>query len=174
MIYLRQSTASQEIPLGSFVDSGDGNTQETSLTIASTDIKLWKAGASSEVAKNSGGATHMANGRYVATLDETDTNTLGSLTVFVHVSGALAVKQECVVLPAFVYDALIAGTTPTVDGVESDIFAMVVQVWRRFFKQTESDRANGTIKTFADNGSTVLTTQTVTKSGDTTTVGAAS
>lgn len=109
-IPLRQSTASQEIPLGYFVDALDGNTEETALSIANTNIKLWKMGATALVDKNSGGATHMANGLYYCVLDATDTNTLGALVVWVHVSGALAVRVECVVLPAVVYDSLIAGS----------------------------------------------------------------
>jgi len=108
-IYLRQSTASQEVPLGYFLDSTDGNTEETALTIANTDIKLWKAGATTLADKNSGGATHISNGVYYAVLDATDTNTLGSLIVFCHVAGALSVKVECVVLTANVYDSLIGG-----------------------------------------------------------------
>ncbi len=108
-IYLRQSTASQEVPLGYFLDSTDGNTEETALTIANTDIKLWKAGATTLANKNSGGATHISNGVYYAVLDATDTNTLGSLIVFCHVAGALSVKVECVVLTANVYDSLIGG-----------------------------------------------------------------
>lgn len=118
-IKLKYSTAGQEIPLGYFVDALDGNTEETGLTIANTDIKLWKMGATALVSKNSGGATHMANGIYYCTLDDTDTNTLGGLVVFVHVSGALAVKVECEVVPANVYDAVIAGTDKLqVDTVE--------------------------------------------------------
>jgi hypothetical protein len=108
-IYLKQSTASQEIPLGYFVDSTDGNTEETALTIANTDIKLWKAGATTLANKNSGGGTHISNGIYYAVLDATDTDTLGSMIVFVHVSGALPVRVECVVLAANVYDSLIGG-----------------------------------------------------------------
>lgn len=110
MIYLRQSTASQEIPIGPLVDSSDGNTEETGLTIANTDIKLWKCGASSLVSKNSGGATHTANGTYIATLDATDTNTAGSLRVQCHISGALVWWVDCVVLPSNVYDSMVAGT----------------------------------------------------------------
>jgi hypothetical protein len=109
-IPLRQSTASQEIPLGYFVDSTDGNTEETGLTIANTDIKLWKAGATTLANKNSGGATHISNGIYYAVLDATDTDTLGPLVVFVHVAGALAVRVECIVLAANVYDSLVAGS----------------------------------------------------------------
>lgn len=132
-IPLKQSTASQEIPLGYFVDSTDGNTEETGLTIANTDIKVWKSGATTLANKNSGGATHISNGIYYAVLDATDTDTLGPLIVFVHVSGALAVRVECVVLPANNFDSGIAGTdvlqvdvtqwlgtaaaTPTVAGV---------------------------------------------------------
>lgn len=109
-IRLRQSTASQEIVLGPFLDSTDGNTQETGLTIANTDIKLWKMGATTLANKNSGGGTHISGGIYSAVLDATDTDTLGGLVIFVHVSGALAVRVECEVLNATNYDALIAGT----------------------------------------------------------------
>lgn len=102
---LRYNTASQEIPLGYFVDSTDGNTEETGLTIANTDIKLHKAGATTLVNKNSGGATHISNGIYYAVLDDTDSNTLGGMVVFVHVAGALCVRLECEVLAQAVYDA---------------------------------------------------------------------
>jgi hypothetical protein len=114
--FLRQSTASQEIPLGPFVDSADGNTQEISLTIANTDIKIFKAGATTEASKNSGGATHIANGRYYAVLDATDTDTIGPLRVYVHVAGALAVWLDCVVLDEAVYDVLFGTAAPLVAG----------------------------------------------------------
>lgn len=110
MIWLRQSTASQEVPLGYFLDNVDGDTAETGLTIANTDIKLWKAGATTLANKNSGGATHIAGGVYYAVLDATDTDTVGSLVLFVHVSGALTVRLECVVVAANVYDSVIAGS----------------------------------------------------------------
>ncbi len=109
-IRLKQSTASQEIPLGIFVDSTDGSTAETALSIANTDIKLWKMGATTLANKNSGGATHISGGIYYAVLDATDTNTLGGLVVFVQVAGALPVRVECEVLLANVYDALVGGT----------------------------------------------------------------
>lgn len=110
MIHLRQSTASQEIPLGYFVDSTDGNTEETALSIANTDIKIWKTGATTLANKNSGGATHISNGVYYAVLDATDTDTIGPLRVFVHVSGALPVKVDCTVLDEAIYDQMF-GTT---------------------------------------------------------------
>jgi len=105
-MFLRQSTASQEILLGPFVDSTDGVTAETGLTIANTDIKIWKSGSTTESNKNSGGATHIASGRYYTVLDATDTDTVGMLEVNVAVSGALPVLRRFYVLEEIVYDAL--------------------------------------------------------------------
>jgi hypothetical protein len=109
-IFLRQSTASQEVLLGPFLDDTDGKTAETGLTIANTDIKIWKWGGTSESNKNSGGATHIASGRYYAVLDATDTDTVGGLTINVHVSGALPVRLECWVLEEAVFDDLFAAS----------------------------------------------------------------
>jgi hypothetical protein len=106
-MFLRQSTASQEISLGYFLDTTDGNTEETGLTIANTDIKIRKGGGTTLINKNSGGGTHISNGIYSAVLDATDTNTLGDLVIYCHPTGALATKLEYTVLPAASYDALI-------------------------------------------------------------------
>lgn len=105
-VFLRQSTASQEVLIGPFVDSTDANSEETGFTIANTDVLLHKHGGTTLPTKNSGGATHISNGLYYVVLDATDTNTIGNLIVLVHFSGALWVKQECVVLDEAVYDAL--------------------------------------------------------------------
>ena len=43
MPYLKQSTA-VTLKLGPFVDSSDGNTEETALTINAADVKLSKNG----------------------------------------------------------------------------------------------------------------------------------
>lgn len=110
MLYLKQSTASQEVPLGFFVDSVDGNTEKTALTIANTDIKLWKNGATTLASKNSGGGTHISNGIYYAVLDATDTNTLGPMVIYCHMTGALPVRLECCVVSANVFDSWISGT----------------------------------------------------------------
>lgn len=108
MMILRYATASQEIPLGPFVDELDADTGETALTIANTDIKIWKTGATTLASKNSGGATHMSGdtlGIYYAVLDATDTNTLGPMKIYVNVSGALPVQHEFQVLTPEAYDA---------------------------------------------------------------------
>ena len=116
MQYLRYNTDSQEVVFGIFVNSTDGNTEETGLTIANTDIKIWKAGATTLANKNTGGATHISNGIYYAVFDATDTNTLGSGKAFIHVSGALYQVLEFCVLPQKVYDSMIAGS----DNLEVD------------------------------------------------------
>ncbi len=105
MKILKQSTAGQEINIGPFVDSTDGDTEKTGLTIANTDVRL-KKGTADWAAKNSGGATAEEHGNYRITLDATDTATVGILEIFVHVSGALAVFESCYVLEEVVYDAL--------------------------------------------------------------------
>lgn len=126
MIFLKQSTASQEVLLGPFVDSTDGVTAETALSIANTDIKIFKAGAITLANKNSGGATHISNGNYYAVLDATDTDTVGAGAIVVQVSGALAVRHNFVVLPANVFDSLIGGT----DALDVEINAASVDaIW---------------------------------------------
>lgn len=109
MHFLKQSTASQNVLLGPFVDDSDGVTAETALSIANTDIKIWKGGTTL-VGKNSGGATHISVGNYYATLDATDTNTLGRMEIIVQVTGALPVRREFMVLPANIYDSMVSGT----------------------------------------------------------------
>lgn len=104
--FLRQNTASQEITIGRMVDAADGNTAEDGLTIANTDIDIWKHGATTLADKNSGGATHIAGGIYSAVLDATDTNTAGAMKIFVQVAGALAWEDSYTVLPEIVYDSL--------------------------------------------------------------------
>jgi len=117
-MWLRQSTGSQVVLLGRFLDISDGDTEMTALTIANTDIKLWKEAATAQVNKNSGGATHDAGGMYYATLDATDTNTLGNFEINIHVSTALSVRREFTILPPDVYDSLVLGTAKLATNVK--------------------------------------------------------
>lgn len=158
MIPLRQSTASQEIPLGYFLDSTDGDTEETALTIANTDIKLWKNGAVALAAKNAGGAVHMSDGVYYAALDATDTGTLGPLIIFVHVAGALTARLECVVYPAPVYDALFGSGMSEATGVPpavTDPISAFALMWAKFRNETTATSSAQTIKN--DAGSLIAT-----------------
>jgi hypothetical protein len=109
MLYLKQSTASQAVLLGPFVDSTDGVTAETGLTIANTDIRLSKNGGNI-AAKNSGGGTHDENGFYQITLDATDTDTVGRLQIHAFMTGALPVFAEFQVVEEAIYDKIFAAS----------------------------------------------------------------
>lgn len=102
--WLRQST-SADVPIGPFVDQGDGFTAESGLTLTQPDIRL-KKNAAAWAQKNAAQTlTHEENGYYEVTLDATDTNTLGLLRLAVNESGALPVFEDFLVVPANVYDS---------------------------------------------------------------------
>lgn len=113
---LKQSTA-VTIKLGPFVDSGDGNTDETSLTLSQADFRLSKNWGDFAQKNEATSATHDEIGWYDVPLNTTDTNTLGSLIVAVHESGALPVWREFLVVPANVYDSLVSGS----DYLQADV-----------------------------------------------------
>jgi len=114
MLYLKQSTASQTVLLGPFVDDTDGATPETGLTIANTDIRL-SANGGNMFAKTSGGGTHDENGWYAITLDATDTATVGRFQISCKVAGALTVFMEMNVLEEAIYDSLMASSAAAFD-----------------------------------------------------------
>jgi hypothetical protein len=102
---LKQSTAATLL-LGPFLDETDGKTAETALTISQADVLLWKQGGTTLAQKNEATSlTHRSNGLYTCPIDTTDTNTLGILTVSVHESGALPIRQDYAVVPANVFDS---------------------------------------------------------------------
>ena len=105
MLVLKQSTAVTP-KLGPFVDSTDGVTAETALTIARADVKLSKAGGSFTQKTETTSATHDANGWYGVPLDTTDTGTLGSLQISIQVSGAAPFFCYAVVVPANIWDSM--------------------------------------------------------------------
>jgi hypothetical protein len=110
-MWLKQSTA-YTFRLGPFVDSTDGFTPETGLTIGDTDCFLSKNGAAF-AAKNETTdltGTGDARGYYTCVMNTTDTATLGALRVHVYVAGALPVWQDFMVVPASSYDALVSGS----------------------------------------------------------------
>jgi hypothetical protein len=103
--YLRGNTAAT-IKLGPFLDSTDGNTDETALTLSQADIRLSKNGGDYAQKNDANAATHDEIGIYDCAINTTDTNTYGRLRVTVHESGALTVDQTYMVLPEIVYDSL--------------------------------------------------------------------
>lgn len=108
MQYLKQSTA-VTLKFGPFVDETDGKTAETALTLSQADFRLSKNGGDFAQKDEATSGTHDEIGYYDVPLNTIDTNTLGSLLVAVHESGALPVWKEYTVLAANVYDSLIGG-----------------------------------------------------------------
>lgn len=118
MRLLKQSTASTLL-LGPFVDETDGKTAETALTISQADVLLWKEGGTTLAQKNEATTcTHRSNGLYTCPVNTTDTNTLGTLVVSVHESGALPIRQDYEVVPANVWDSLCGADLLNVDVLE--------------------------------------------------------
>jgi hypothetical protein len=108
-IFLRQSTA-VDVAIGPFVDSTDGVTPETALTISQPDVRLKKNNGAWAQVNDATGAVHEAAGWYELEMDATDTNTVGRLLVSVQESGALPVWHEFYVLEEAVFDALFAAS----------------------------------------------------------------
>lgn len=109
IIYLRHATGSQTRKLPPFVDSTDGDSEETGLTIANTDILIGKPGTTTLVSKNSGGATHISNGIYYTTFDAVDTDTAGNGELYIHKAGSRAVYATLLILPKTIYDSMFLG-----------------------------------------------------------------
>lgn len=111
MAYIvRQSTEISAFPLGPFLDSADGNTVEDGLTITQPDIRLSKNGGAFAQKSASQTLSHMENGYYSLALSTTDTNTVGTLRVHCHESGALPVWVDFMVVEEAIYDALFAAS----------------------------------------------------------------
>src|SRR5688572_9652996 len=124
---LKQSTAVNVI-IGPFVDSTDGDTEMTGLTIAQADVRLSKnAGADAQKNDNTTCA-HEGDGFYMCELDATDTNTVGIMTLWVHVATALAVRHDYQIVEEAVYDAVWAasatGNTASIVSILSDTTAI--------------------------------------------------
>lgn len=108
---LRQATA-VDVLIGPFVDSADGDSEEGGLTIAQADVRLSKNGQAGAQKNDNTSAAHDADGFYNCELDATDTDTVGQLTLYVHVAGALAVRHDFQVIEEAAYDNLFAASAP--------------------------------------------------------------
>lgn len=109
MKILRQST-SIDLPIGPFLDSTDGITPETALSITQPDVRLKKVGGAWAQKAAAQTLSHEENGFYEVTYDGTDTNTLGLLKVAILKAGALPVWDDFMVVPANVHASLISGS----------------------------------------------------------------
>lgn len=114
MNYLKQNTAAT-IKVGPLVATADG-TLSTGLTIQKADVRLSKNGAAlaathADQGASNAGAAYDAAGMYTASLDATDTNTLGRLTVTTYKSGAAPVRQDFAVVSANVFAQLVTSVS---------------------------------------------------------------
>ena len=114
-MYLRQSTA-QAIRFGPFLDSTDGVTPETGLTIAQADMRISKDGQNYVQTTETSSATHDEAGWYSTGLTSGDTDTAGIMKLQVAVAGAIPVWETYFVLTATAYDALQTGTFNNLGG----------------------------------------------------------
>ncbi len=125
--FLKQSTA-VDVLIGPFVDSTDGDTEETALTISRADVLLSKNGQGAVQKTDITAAAHDADGFYNCELDATDTNTVGQLVLYVHEAGALAVRHDFQVVEEEVYVDFFAASAvgylkPTTAGRDFDVSA---------------------------------------------------
>ena len=107
MQLLRANTAI-DVLIGPFLDSTDGNTVETGLTILQADVRLSKNGQNIAQKNDANAAAHDELGYHNCPLDTTDTNTEGLLDLLVHEAGALAVRHQYMVMSEAAYDSMFA------------------------------------------------------------------
>lgn len=105
-LYLKQATA-RNIGVGQLLSSTDGLTAFTTA-VATTDIHLWK-GTATTLAHAEAATVNISNGIHYLALGTTDTDTVGSMIIFIQPTGCLPLRMECCVLAANVYDSLIGG-----------------------------------------------------------------
>jgi len=155
MRFLKQSTAAT-VNLGPFIDDSDRKTPKTSLTIDYNSIYLSKNGGSFNVKNNLSAAEHSSGGHYLCSLNTTDTNTLGTLRMFANITGALPVWEDFMVVPAVVYDALIAGSDNlNVNVAEISDDSTAADNCEKFFDGTGYAGTNNTIPTVTSITNTV-------------------
>jgi hypothetical protein len=101
---LKQSTAVTP-KVGPFLDSTDGITAETGLTLSQSDCLISKNHGAFAAKNDASSATHDSSGWYGVPLNTTDTGTLGPLKISIQESGACPVWDEWLVVPANIYDS---------------------------------------------------------------------
>lgn len=136
MMLLTQNST-QTLQFGPFLDEDDGKTVESGLTIAQADVRLSKNGGAFAQKNDASTASYDENGYYRVSFSTTDTNTVGTLLIAIHKSGALPVWREFHVVPNQVYASLVEGS----DKLEVD------QVQLGGVTQSATD-----LKHFADSG----------------------
>lgn len=112
MILLKQSTAAT-LRVGPFMDATNGVTPETGVTLSGADQAeiLKHSGATVDISGATWAAITGVGGWYDLSLSTSHTDTLGMLTVVVQdESVCVPVFVRAMVVPAAVYDSLVAGS----------------------------------------------------------------
>jgi len=104
---LRANTA-VDVLIGPFVDSTNGNDDETGLTITQADVRLSKNGQNMAQKNDANTCVHDEISYYNCPLDITDLNTEGTLDLMVHKTGALHFHRSYNVLSEAAWDSLYA------------------------------------------------------------------
>lgn len=117
MSWLKQGTA-VTVLIGPFVESADGYTPQTGLSIVQGLVRLSKNGGDADQKDSSATCTHDEMGYYACALSATDTNTLGRLELMVSPADTLPVFHSFMVLPANVWDSLFGADALQVHAVE--------------------------------------------------------
>lgn len=149
--WIKQSTAIT-IKIGPFVDDTDGKTAETALTLSQADIVLSKNGGAFAQKNESSSATHDTKGYYACAIDTTDTNTLGVLSVAIHESGALPIRQDYQVVTPLVWDSLFGA-----DRLQVDVQEMAASITAQILAGFQTKINTGTLQS-ATSSTAVLTT----------------
>jgi len=127
-LILKQSTA-VDVLIGPFVDESDGKTAETSLTLSQADVRLSKNAQNMAQKNDSTSAAHDELGYYNCELDATDTDTVGTLVLCVHESGALPVRHEFQVVEEAIYETIYAASADLesqIQTIDSNVDAILV------------------------------------------------
>jgi hypothetical protein len=104
MKLLKQGTA-VTIKLGPFLDSTDGVTAKTALTLAQADILISKQFGAFAQKNSATSATHDTAGWYGVPLDTTDTGTHGLIQIHCNKSSALPVWDNYTVVNANIFNS---------------------------------------------------------------------
>ena len=148
------------------VSASDGSAFTGAVTVYVTG----DAGVQAVGSVGAGACTHKGNGYHTYAPAQGETNY--DLAAFTFIgSGAVPVTVQNATAVALAPTGLDSISTTAPAGVAANFREMLVQVWRRFFKRAVKDTT--TLKTYADNGTSVLTTQAYTSTGGTDDVGAA-
>ena len=98
-----QANTAVDLMVGPFLDSTDGDTEETGLTITQAEVRLSKNGGNIAQKNEATSLVHDELGNYLCKLDATDTNAEGILSLMIHESGSLSIKMDYTVLSQAAY-----------------------------------------------------------------------